>query len=383
MALENFTKKQKWKLFLFIAAILIGFGSLWYTNILVKELKSEERKKIELWAEAMKQFETASLDQDISFILKTLQNNKTVPVILTDEADNIIHTLNLDSEQLLDSSYLKEQLEQMKALYPPIEINVVDGVNHVYYRDSTLLTKLTYYPFIQLLVIFLFIVVAYFAFSSSRRAEQNQVWVGMSKETAHQLGTPISSLLAWIELLKMKNEDDNLVQEVEKDIKRLETITERFSKIGSAPVLTSINIVPVLYNSVSYVKNRSSNKVKFNMQFLIDEVIPVPLNIALFEWVIENLCKNAIDAMNGSGFIDVSITDQIQVIFIDIKDSGKGIPKSKYKTVFQPGYTTKKRGWGLGLSLSKRIIEEYHSGKIFVKSSEPNNGTTFRIVLKK
>ena len=383
MALENFTKKQKWKLFLFIAAILIGFGSLWYTNILVKELKSEERKKIELWAEAMKQFETASLDQDISFILKTLQNNKTVPVILTDEADNIIHTLNLDSEQLLDSSYLKEQLEQMKELYPPIEINVVDGVNHVYYRDSTLLTKLTYYPFIQLLVIFLFIVVAYFAFSSSRRAEQNQVWVGMSKETAHQLGTPISSLLAWIELLKMKNEDDNLVQEVEKDIKRLETITERFSKIGSAPVLTSINIVPVLYNSVSYVKNRSSNKVKFNMQFLIDEVIPVPLNIALFEWVIENLCKNAIDAMNGSGFIDVSITDQIQVIFIDIKDSGKGIPKSKYKTVFQPGYTTKKRGWGLGLSLSKRIIEEYHSGKIFVKSSEPNNGTTFRIVLKK
>jgi signal transduction histidine kinase len=383
MALENFTKKQKWKLFLFIAAILIGFGSLWYTNILVKELKTEERKKIELWAEAMKQFETASLDQDISFILKTLQNNKTVPVILTDEADNIIHTLNLDSEQLLDSSYLKEQLEQMKELYPPIEINVVDGVNHVYYRDSTLLTKLTYYPFIQLLVIFLFIVVAYFAFSSSRRAEQNQVWVGMSKETAHQLGTPISSLLAWIELLKMKNEDDNLVQEVEKDIKRLETITERFSKIGSAPVLTSINIVPVLYNSVSYVKNRSSNKVKFNMQFLIDEVIPVPLNIALFEWVIENLCKNAIDAMNGSGFIDVSITDQIQVIFIDIKDSGKGIPKSKYKTVFQPGYTTKKRGWGLGLSLSKRIIEEYHSGKIFVKSSEPNNGTTFRIVLKK
>lgn len=357
---------------------------MWYTNKLVKKLSDEERKKVELWAEAMKQLESAPLGQDISFIAQILQNNKTVPVILTDETDSIISTANLPPEKVGNPEYVKKELAIMKESYPPIEIKFPDNKkNLVYYKDSFLLVKLTYYPFIQLSVMFLFILVAYLAFSTSRRAEQNQVWVGMSKETAHQLGTPISSLLAWIEFMKLKGENQQLVFEVEKDIKRLETIAERFSKIGSTPVLKKRNIISVLDKAIGYVKTRSSSKVVFRQHFNSADEVQVPLNEALFEWVIENLCKNAIDAMNGNGTIDVWLTDHVQVVYVDVKDSGKGLPKSKYKTIFQPGYTTKKRGWGLGLSLSKRIIETYHSGKIFVKNSETNNGTTFRIVLHK
>jgi signal transduction histidine kinase len=229
----------------------------------------------------------------------------------------------------------------------------------------------------------LFILVSYFAFNSTRKAEQNQVWVGMSKETAHQLGTPISSLLAWLEFLKLKNSDAELLSEVEKDIKRLETITERFSKIGSTPVLKKANIADVLNNSITYLKTRSSKKIKYILNFSSEDEIFVSINIALFEWVIENICKNAMDAMEGDGTIDITVTDNTQVIYLDIKDTGKGIPKSKYKTIFHPGFTTKQRGWGLGLSLTKRIVEIYHSGKIFVKNSELNRETTFRIVLKK
>jgi len=382
---DTYSRKQIWKFALFIAAILIGVTSLWYTNDLVEELSKEERKKVELWAEATKRI--ANFDdqnQDFSFIVRVLQDNETVPVIWVDEKDSIIASRNLDSIKSLKIDYLQKQLEIMQEGYEPIEVKLSKDVIHkIYYKDSKLLTKLFYYPFIQLGVIFLFIVVSYLVFSTSRKMEQNQVWVGMSKETAHQLGTPISSLIAWVELLKLKESDEILVREVEKDVKRLETITQRFSKIGAAPVLEAANITEVLFHAIDYIHTRTSDRVAFNLHFSMEYEIFVPVNISLFEWVIENICKNAIDAMNGSGAIDVWVSDHVQVVYIDIKDTGKGIPKSKYKTVFQPGYTTKKRGWGLGLSLAKRIIETYHLGKIFVKNSEINKGTTFRIALKK
>ncbi len=380
-----YSKKQRWKLLLLIIAVIIGVSSMWYTNKLVKKLSYEERKKVKLWAQGMKQLaDIDDPDEDVSFIFEVIRNNETVPVILVDENDIIISARPADLLKPNDLEYNKRLLEKMKKDHEPIEIILSKGhKNYIYYKDSILLNQLFYYPFIQLGVIFLFILVSYFAFSASRKAEQNQVWVGMSKETAHQLGTPISSLMAWVELLKMKNIDKQLVTEVDKDVKRLETITERFSKIGSAPVLSKANIIDVLNNSISYIKTRSSDKVVFNLNFSSSDEIFVPVNISLFEWVIENLCKNAIDAMNGSGTINISVTDHTQIVYIDIKDTGKGIPKSKYKTIFQPGYTTKQRGWGLGLSLTERIIEFYHSGKIFVKSSEINNGTTFRIALKK
>jgi len=383
-----YSKRQKWKLILFVAAVVIGVSSLLYTQILIKKLAIEERKKVELWASATKLFPNISDDEVFTFITEVIINNVTIPVILTeiDEAGNetINYTRNLDSLKLHRKNYLQNQLEIMKSMNQPIEIELLDGQkNYIYYKDSILLTQLFYYPYIQLLVIILFILVSYFAFNSSRKAEQNQVWLGMSKETAHQLGTPISSLLAWLEFLKLKNTDETLLLEVEKDIKRLETITERFSKIGSAPVLKKSNIAHVLNSSITYLKTRSSKKINYNLNFSSDDEIFVSINISLFEWVIENICKNAMDAMEGEGSIDINVTDSTQVVYIDIKDTGKGIPKSKYKTIFHPGYTTKQRGWGLGLSLTKRIVEIYHAGKIFVKNSEINKGTTFRIVLKK
>ncbi|OFY24237.1 MAG: histidine kinase [Bacteroidetes bacterium GWF2_33_38] len=380
-----YSKKFYWKLSLFIIAILIGISSMWYTSVLIKKLSIEERKKVELWAEGMKQLASPdNNDSNLNFVFEVVRKNETVPVILTDADENVLYARNIDSLKLDDENYLKTQIKIMKEQNPPIEINIEEGiVQRIYYRDSILLQRLFYYPFIQLGVIFLFILVAYLAFSSSRRAEQNQVWVGLSKETAHQLGTPISSLLAWVELLKLKETDQSIIAEVDKDVKRLEVITERFSKIGSSPKLTPIDIYESLLKSITYLKTRSSSKIKFQTNFNETQKLLVPINNALFEWVIENISKNAIDAMEGKGDLDFTITDNTQVVYLDIKDSGKGIAKSKYKTIFNPGYTTKERGWGLGLSLSKRIIEQYHSGKIFVKNSEINKGTTFRIVLHK
>jgi signal transduction histidine kinase len=352
---------------------------------LVKKLEQEERKKIELWAEGMKALaNTQNPNQDIGFIFMVIRNNETVPVIVTDNKDSIVFVRNLDSLKINDEIYLKNRLTEMKSHCDPIEIIISEKLSQfVYYEDSTILIQLLYYPYIQLAVIFIFILVAYLAFSSSRKAEQNQVWVGMAKETAHQLGTPISSLMAWIELLSLKNVDKDIILEIGKDIKRLEIVTERFSKIGSGTSLIPINVIEVLNNVINYMRTRTSSKVQFITNFPQTNELIVPLNPALFEWVIENICKNAIDSMESSGTIEISLYDQMQMLFIDIKDTGRGIPKSKYKTIFQPGYTTKKRGWGLGLSLSKRIINVYHNGKIFVKSSEINVGTTFRIALKK
>jgi signal transduction histidine kinase len=258
-----------------------------------------------------------------------------------------------------------------------------DQRNYIFYKDSILLTQLRYYPTFQLIVVGLFLIVAYLAFSSSRNAEQNQVWIGMAKETAHQLGTPLSSLMAWVELMKLRGMDEETAVEVEKDISRLQTITERFSKIGSRPTLHKEALLPILENSVNYIKRRTSSKIEFAIKNMQNSDVKVPINIPLFEWVIENLCKNAVDAMENKGSITVCLTDQKQFVYIDISDTGKGMAKGKFKTVFKPGFTTKSRGWGLGLSLAKRIIENYHAGEIFVKSSEINKGTTFRIVLKK
>lgn len=379
-----YTKKNLWKYLLFITAVCIGIGSLWYTNILVKKLAYEEHKKVELWAKATSLIINSDLTGvSLEFLLSVIQNNETVPVIVLDKNNNILEKRNLDSVKMNNPVYLKHKLEEMMKENPPIEIPISDKEKqYLYYSRSIILTKLLYYPFIQLGIILLFIAIAYFAFDASRRAEQNQVWVGLTKETAHQLGTPISSLMAWVEILKLKMEDSSYVIEFEKDVKRLNKIAERFSKIGSKPILLPYNLEEVLNNTISYLKTRSSNKITFNI-ITENEEIMVPLNPPLFEWVIENICKNAMDAIEGYGVINIYIINELRSVFIDFQDTGKGIVKSKFKTIFKPGYTTKERGWGLGLSLTKRIVEEYHNGKIFVSSSEIGKGTTIRIILRK
>ena len=380
-----YQKKIRWKLILFVMAIVIGLSSLWYTDYIVTQISVEERAKVELWASGTKYIaNNIDSDGDFSFLFEIIRNNKTVPAILTDQEDNIISHRNIDSAEADDKTYMTEQLVIMKSQHKPIEIELYEGQkNYIYYKDSFLLTQLKYYPFIQLAVISLFIMVSYFAMSASRNAEQNQVWVGMAKETAHQLGTPLSSLMALLENFKSKIGTDENVEELEKDVNRLELITERFSKIGSAPNLQVENAVEVVENSISYLKGRTSDTVKFNVNAAKSEPIYAKINIPLFDWVMENLCKNAIDAINGTGEVNINISENSKNVFIDVQDSGKGIPKIKVKTIFKPGYTTKARGWGLGLSLAKRIIENYHSGEIYVKESEINKGTTFRIELKK
>ncbi len=380
--MDIYYRKQRWKLYLFLFAALIGVGSLLYTNRLVKVLATEEKKKVELWAEATRQLADVNLtEQDFGFPLHVVQYYTTIPVILVDQDENIIEKRNLDSLKMGNPDYVRRQLNKMKDENPPIKVDLGDGlVNYVYYRNSILLTKLTYYPYIQLGVILLFIMVAYLAFSASRKAEQNQVWVGLSKETAHQLGTPTSSLIGWVELLKEKHPDKKLVSELEKDAGRLEQITERFSKIGSKPVLVNENIRDVLQDSLDYMKSRTSDQVRMDLRVENNNTL-VPINRVLFQWVVENLCKNAVDAMEGSGSLVISVKEQGKQIYIDFDDSGKGIPKNRQKTIFKPGFTTKQRGWGLGLSLAKRIVEIYHRGKIFVLQSEAGKGTTIRIIL--
>jgi two-component sensor histidine kinase len=497
-----YLKKQQWKLWLFVAAIVIVAASLWYTNTLVNKIAQEERVKVKLWADAIKKkaelvkytnelFNKIKIDErkkvelwaeatrqlskdlsDYGFVLKVVADNTTVPVILTDEHGTVITSRNLDPEKENDKTYLKLQMQAMRSVQDPIEITIYKGqknylyyqdsklfselknnlddliksfisevaVNsasvpviytdstrynvlasgnvdslkikdpifvkemlvlmasenqpieveigdgsksYIFYKESILLTQLKYYPYVMFSIIGLFLFVAYLLFSTARRVEQNQVWVGMAKETAHQLGTPLSSLIAWLEYLRSKGLDPETAAEIEKDVKRLETITERFSKIGSVPKLDTVDLVKVLSDAVNYMKLRTSKNVSFSIDSGNEKEVCGQLNVPLFEWVIENLIRNAVDAMDGNGSIIISLSDQIQFVYIDITDTGKGIPKSKYKTVFEPGFTTKKRGWGLGLSLTKRIIENYHSGKIFVKSSEIDKGTSFRIVLNK
>lgn len=376
--------RYNWKLWLLIVASLIAVVTIYYTNELAKELAEEEVKKIKLWANAYKNLNNADENTDIGFLFEVIQNNTTVPVILTNENDSIIFWRNLDSAKVLQSNtYLTEQLQKMKSSQKPIEIEVEEGSNNlIYFKESFPLKKLRLYPIVQLCIIGIFLIVAYIAFTNTRKAEQNSIWVGMAKETAHQLGTPISSLSAWVEYFRETNTAGNeAVDELEKDVARLEQITERFSKIGATPVLELHNLSATISKNIDYMKKRAPQQVVFS-SVLPDEII-TKYNPPLFDWVMENLLKNALDAMEGKGNIEVKAFIEHNNVFIDISDTGKGIPKSKQEAIFNPGYSTKKRGWGLGLTLVKRIVEEYHKGKVFVKYSEPGKGTTFRIVLAK
>ncbi len=501
--MEIYRRKQRWKLILLGIAAAIVIASLWYTDIIVKQIsiderqkvslwadaiqkratlvkymenffekiKDEERKRVEIWAEATRRILVARTEEELTFYVNIIESNTNIPVLHVDDEDDIITGRNLESrfedaevfegeikevfsqyppisikyngvteylyyrdsrlftelrsvlEDLIDSfieeivissanvpvivtdstktkiiahgnvdklqpddSYsVKQTIASMRDKNPPISIDLpTHGTCHVFYTNSFLLTQLKYYPIAQFLVIGIFLFVSYVLFSMARDAEQNQVWVGMSKETAHQLGTPLSSLMAWLEMIKLKGTDENTVNEMQNDIKRLVNITERFSKIGSPPLLIKSDLVSIVNQAVGYLKKRLSKNTRFIVNAVPENKnIEVPVNPNLFEWVIENICKNAVDAMGGNGAITIDISEQKKYVIVDITDSGKGIPKSKFSNVFKPGFTSKKHGWGLGLSLSKRIIENYHKGRLFVKRSQVNKGTTFRIMLKK
>ena len=394
--MDIYSKKQKWKFTLLGFAIIIGVSSIFVTNSLVSELKSEERKKIGLWAEATK---SVNGEGEInSFMLRVISENNNIPVILVDACDSILENRNFQnfskldslffglgirSPQKVDNKFLRAKLNKIKENgYKPIGINIIGDKQWIYYKDSALLNRLRYYPIYQLGFIGLFMFIAYFIFSASRKSEQNKVWAGMAKETAHQIATPLSSLMAWVELLKDKDGTESMVFEMEKDIKRLETITDRFSKIGSKPTLEEKNIVALVVNTITYLKSRLPEKIQFNILHEKSEII-IPVSTVLLNWVIENICKNAADAMKGKGEMKISITEDISKVMLNITDNGEGVDRSILKNIFKPGVTSKKRGWGLGLSLSKRIVEEYHKGRIFVMKSEKGVGTTFCIHLPK
>jgi two-component system, sporulation sensor kinase D len=498
-----YNRKRHWKIFLLLFAIIIIAFSLWYSNVLVKKIATDERmkirtwanaiqtrarlvnstqkffsqiqeeehKKVELYAEAQQRLASAGNLDDVDFYLDIIKNNTSIPVILTDAKGNIKSTRNtvfssdtvpgmedflkkefskyprieirfyrnevnyiyyndsklftemqsvmnnlvnsffsevvnnsasvpvlitdslqtqavaygqIDTAQIHDTTALGQMIRNMAAENDPIEITIAgQGKRLIFYKDSYVLTQLRYFPYIQLAIISIFLLVAYMLFSTSRRSEQNQVWAGLAKETAHQLGTPLSSMMAWVDYLEAKDIDSETIEELRKDVNRLSTITDRFSKIGSNPLLVPENVVSIIYSSVSYLKTRTSQKISYTVNVSPESSILVPLNLQLFEWVIENLVKNAVDAMARQGSIRIDLLEEEKVVNIDITDTGKGIPRNMFRTIFKPGYTSKQRGWGLGLSLSKRIITEYHKGKIFVKSSVVGKGTTFRIILKK
>ena len=411
-----YSNKQRWKLVLSLLAIIISVASLFITSRLVKELKNEERKKIETWAQATKQLVSASSQGDFSLAIKVVSENTNIPVILVDECDSILETRNIkfftknDSLILNDykkikyrtikngndslivtkakklqnkyRSFLISSLKDMRdGDDKPIEINFIGDKQWIYYSDSELLNNLRYYPIYQLFFITIFILIGYMVFSSARKSEQNQVWAGMAKETAHQIATPLSSLMAWIELIKSQDNND-MVFEMKKDLNRLETIADRFSKIGSKPKLERYDIVEIIDKSVKYLKSRLSENTEFLVQ-KIETPLFVKVNKTLLEWVIENICKNAVDAMQGKGKINISFIERKNEVEIIIKDTGKGIDRVMFNDVFKPGVTTKTRGWGLGLSLSKRIIKDYHKGKLYIVESTIKEGTSFAISLPK
>jgi len=378
------------KIILVVAAIVIAVASLMVSHFLVKDLQREERNKMETWAEALNVLNNADENTDLTLVLNVIQGNNTIPVIVMDSSGVVsdYRNVDMDAKTAADSEiYVARYGKRMFAEGNYIKIHLGDSIGSgdyqlVCYDDSTLLKRLSQYPYWQLGIVMIFVVVAIFALLASKRAEQNKVWVGLSKETAHQLGTPISSLMAWVEILKENYPDDELIPEMNKDVNRLQLIAERFSKIGSLPEPVDASMNDVLKHVVDYMDRRTSKKVEITTNMPDYDVI-VKINASLFEWVIENLCKNAVDAMEGSGKIELSLLDEGSKVFIEVKDNGKGIRKKDVKNVFTPGFTTKKRGWGLGLSLAKRIVEEYHKGRIYVKSSEVGIGTTFRIEMPK
>jgi signal transduction histidine kinase len=369
-----------------ITSFIIVALILWNTYDFFQKFKREERAKMEILAKAYERFNSADLDAEISLESKIIGNNHNIPMIITTEKDSITEWSNLDVEKAKNPYFLRKQLLKMKTQNKPIIVSYIANnenmIFNIYYRDSDLLTKLKYYPVALILILVLFATVIYLFFKSNKVAEQNKLWTGMAKETAHQIGTPLSSLLGWIEILRLENTDENTVNEIENDVFRLNTIAERFSKIGSIPTLKKLDIVYVTNTSFEYLKTRSSRQVEFTFEAPRKEIL-VQLNQQLYSWVIENVVKNAIDAMEGKGKINLHISEKENFVYISISDTGKGIPKNLHQKIFSPGYTTKKRGWGLGLSLAKRIINDYHNGKISVLKSELTIGTTFLIVLKK
>ena len=376
------------KIILVVAAIAIAVVSLVASNILTKDLARQERTKMEVWAEAMRALSQADENTDLALVLKVLNDNNTIPVVVLDNDGNVTDFRNvvINAKNYKDSLlYVSAMAKRLKNNKQNIRIQLSDASNEyidVCYDDSLMLKRLALYPYVQLGVVMLFVVVAIFALLTSKRAEQNKVWVGLSKETAHQLGTPISSLMAWTTILKETYPDDDLLPEMDKDVKRLQLIADRFSKIGSLPEAVPESLSEVLDHVIDYMDRRTSKKIQLIKVFPADDII-IRLNASLFEWVIENLCKNAVDAMGGeSGTITLRVETVGERVIVEVSDTGKGIKKKDMRNVFRPGFTTKSRGWGLGLSLAKRIVEEYHNGKIFVKSSELGKGTTFRIELK-
>ena len=370
------------KITLVVAAVIIAAASLVVSHILVRDLAIEERNRMEIWAEAMRSLSTAEENTDLNLVLKVINENNTIPVIVTDDQGNVqtFRNVEIDASSYEDSMAVAASMAaSMRASGRDIKISLgADaGSIHVCYDESVMITRLSFYPYVQLGVVLIFVVIAIFALLTSRKAEQNKVWVGLSKETAHQLGTPISSLMAWTQILRETYPDDELIPEMDKDVKRLQLIAERFSKIGSIPEPVDTPLAEMLHHVVDYMDRRTSQKVMIIDEFSDCEA-HVMVNPSLFEWVLENLCKNAVDAMEGGGTITIKATASQRVI-IDVTDTGKGIEKKNIKNVFRPGFTTKTRGWGLGLSLAKRIVEEYHHGRIYVLKSEVGKGTTFRI----
>ena len=361
------------KIILVVAAVIIAVASLLVSHFLVRDLSTEERHRMEVWAQALHALNEADETTDLSLVLNVMEGNNTIPVIVVNSEGGIDDYRNID-----DTTHLESYVRKMIQAGDTIRIDS----QLVCYDESIMLKRLQAWPYVQLGIVLIFVVVAIFALLSSKRAEQNKVWVGLSKETAHQLGTPVSSLMAWVEMLKEQYPQDDLLPEMDKDVKRLQLIADRFSKIGSLPEPVDASMNEVLKHVVDYMDRRTSSQVKM-LCHLPDHEVVVKMNASLFEWVIENLCKNAVDAMEGKGRIDLTLTDEGNRVIVEVSDNGKGIRKKDIKNVFTPGFTTKKRGWGLGLSLAKRIVEEYHRGKIFVKESEVGVGTTFRVELWK
>lgn len=387
---------------LLLIALLIVGGSFLFTNELARRLAQEEHKRMEIWAEATQRFIVAEEGTDIDFVSQIIEDNTTIPVYVTDSAGKFLFSRNVREPKQHVAEFYARRIAVLRETQTPIEVRIADDVvQYIYYDESLLLRQLHYFPYIQFSVIFLFVLIAIFALYTAQQSEQNRVWIGLTKETAHQLGTPLSSLTAWSQLLHEQYPEDVLLPEMDKDIERLQRVAERFSKVGSEPELTMTDLIPVVEETLEYMRARTSAKISY--RFTYDNVaigematpprVMVMLNKTLFEWVIENLCKNAIDAMSGQsrngqtdgiqGVISVNIEPTDNKVYIDVADTGKGMDRKQLRKIFSPGYTTKKRGWGLGLSLAKRIVEQYHKGHIFVKQSVPGEGTTFRIGLRK
>lgn len=369
------------RVLLIVAAVLIVVASLAVSHLLVRDLSNQERRNVEVWAEAMHQLNTADETADLALVLRVLEGNQNIPVVVIDPQGEVQECRNLNIGQVAEADSIrmvKERARSMRAGGRVIRV----GDWEVCYAESLMLRRLAWYPYVVMAVVLLFVVLVLLAVVTSKRAEQNRVWVGLSKETAHQLGTPISSLTGWVEVLRETHPGDEMIAEMGKDVKRLELLAERFSKIGSRPELQPENLCDTLNAVVAYMQRRVSNRVSLTAR-LPEQALIVPLCASLFEWVVENLCKNAVDAMDGNGSITLSAGEENDIAWIEVQDTGKGIAAKNFKSVFMPGFTTKKRGWGLGLSLAKRIVEEYHGGRIFVKNSQLGQGTTFRMELKK